>query len=169
MRVRVTTRLAWLGISQKSFASAIGMDKSRLSRAIRADSPRSSTLDRIALGLGLTTDELIDSDESILLKDHPAIHHSMSAREAEKSLSLWYCTQVSVDLDPGPRHRSDDERYERRQEVRDAMLDGTFCLEFVRNVAARHGVSHSQIYADRSFLERTEGIESRTDGTSASG
>ena len=120
-------------------------------------------MERIALGLGLTTEELLHAEDTVLLRDHPAIRHSMSSAEAETALSSWYATRTPVHSGRNPRHRSDEERFERRQEVRQAMLDGRFCLEFVRDAAERHGVSHSQIYADRSFLKRTEGVQTPDD------
>lgn len=165
LRVRVTTRLAWLGISQKAFAHAIGMDKSRLSRAIRANAPRSSTLERIAFGLGMTVDDLVHED-ALLLSPHPVIRHSMTAAEAESALSAWYLENSSIE-EVGSHHHSDESRFVRRHEVREAMVSGGFCLELVRDLAWKYGVSHSQIYADRAFLERTEGVGRAGDESSS--
>jgi len=166
----VTTRLAWLGISQKAFADAIGMDKSRLSRAIRADAPRKPTLERIAFGLGLSVEELLHEDETLLLRDHPAIRHSMSSADAEESLSRWYADNNDFDGTNVVGHRSEEQRFMRRLEVRKALVEGRFCLDFVREMAQRYGVSDSQIHSDRSFLKRTEGLENRTsDEPSSSG
>jgi len=73
LKRRVDTRLAWLGLTHKDFASAVGMDKSSLSRALRADRPRRATLDRISRGLGLSIGDLMDADNvDILTSAHPA-------------------------------------------------------------------------------------------------
>jgi transcriptional regulator with XRE-family HTH domain len=157
LRVRVTTRLAWLDITQVDFAAAIGMDKSSLSRVMRADSPRQRTMHRIALGLGLEVDDLTDrADPLALVGPHPAIDREMPRSQRAHALSEWYA-ESSRDLAiPPPRHRSERDRHARRMEVRQALDDGTFNLEFVRKTADKYGVSTSQIYADRTRLQKTE-------------
>jgi transcriptional regulator with XRE-family HTH domain len=73
LKQRVDTRLAWLGLTHKDFASAIGMDKSSLSRALRADRPRRATLDRISKGLGVSVDALMNQEDTeVLTSSHPA-------------------------------------------------------------------------------------------------
>lgn len=159
LRVRVATRLAWLDVTQVDFASAIGMDKSSLSRVIRMDSPRLTMVQRIALGLGLEVSDLDDgSDPTVLVTSHPAIESSMSRKERANALRDWYENESSSLEIPEARHCKEAERHARRVEVREAMLSGEFNLEFVRMIAKKYGVSTSQIYADRTRIANTEGI-----------
>lgn len=91
LRVRVATRLAWLDLTQADFARAIDMDKSSLSRALRAETPRPATLQRIALGLGLQVRDLTEgADKAFLLKDHPAIDRGLPRVHRVEALRSWY-------------------------------------------------------------------------------
>jgi transcriptional regulator with XRE-family HTH domain len=87
LKRRVDTRLAWLGLTHKDFAAAIGMDKSSLSRALRADRPRQSTLERISRGLGLTIEDLMDGENhDVLTSKHPAFENGDVVPE---KLQIW--------------------------------------------------------------------------------
>ena len=87
LKRRVDTRLAWLGITHKDFAAAIGMDKSSLSRALRADRPRRTTLERIGRGLHLSVDDLLDAEKhDVLTSKHPAFENGEAGPER---LRVW--------------------------------------------------------------------------------
>lgn len=89
LRVRISTRLAWLDLTKSDFAAAIGMDKSVLSRALRADSPHRKTLEKISAGLGLTVEELVSGEAEVLLSDHPVLGPQMSRGERMVALESW--------------------------------------------------------------------------------
>lgn len=99
LKRRVDTRLAWLGLTHQEFSQAIGMDKSSLSRALRADSPRKKTLGRIALGLGISEDALLDSESNAALTVlHPALpvdFSSLSSSERVIRLQRWVQESIS--------------------------------------------------------------------------
>jgi len=158
LRVKVTTRLAFLDITQVDFADAIGMDKSQLSRVLRADSPRSRTLKRIALGLGLKVADLGSaSDVGVLVSDHPANDRGLSRADRTAALRAWYEKKSNGRFSVSrTRHQPEETRHARRLEVRQALREDRFNLEFIRDVAGRYGVSASQIYADRTQLRKTE-------------
>lgn len=158
LRVKVTTRLAFLDITQVEFAEAIGMDKSQLSRVLRADSPRIQTLKRIALGLGLKVVDLGESSGvEVLVQEHPANDRSKSRSERTEQLQAWYKKKSKGKFSVSrARHKPEEIRHARRLEVRQALIEDRFNLEFIRDVAVRYGVSASQIYADRTQLQKTE-------------
>ncbi len=153
LKVRVTTRLAWLDMTQQDFARAIGMDKSVLSRAMRADAPRGRTMQRIALGLGLRPEDLsIEADPVVLVTDHPALDRVLSRSDRAENLQAWYKQEVTKLPLAAARHRTEEERHCRRMEVRKALEEDQFGLEFVRALAKKYGVSTSQIFADRTRI-----------------
>lgn len=159
LRVRVTTRLAWLDITHVDFAEAINMDKSTLSKTLRADSPRSRTLKRIALGLGLKVSDLTASaDPAALTSEHPANDRALPRKDRAASLQSWYARRSAKAFPQmKSKHRTEDERHERRMVVRAALAEDRFKLEFIRETAKKYGVSASQIYADRTLIQQTEG------------
>lgn len=97
MRVRISTRLAWLDLTQVDFATAIGMDKSTFSRLLRADFPRHETLQRVALGLDLLVSDLDrESDPHALLRDHKALSPGMSRSDRAAAIRGWYELHAGV-------------------------------------------------------------------------
>jgi transcriptional regulator with XRE-family HTH domain len=155
LRIRVTTRLAWLDVTQKDFAEAIGMDKSSLSRALRANAPRDRTLQRIAIGLGLDPADLDDdADPVALISDHPVLHRGVPRSDRASMLRCWYDEEASAVLEaPEVNHRTDEERRARRGAVHQSMRNGSFDVDVARSLAERFGVSLSQIYADRAKIK----------------
>lgn len=150
---RVSTRLAWLEISQKDFAGAISMNQSVFSRAIRAKNPRDHTVNNMAIGLGLTPEQLCDSDDqNILLSEHPGIPSSLPSHKRVEALKQWYAAQEVMASGQKTAHRSDEERHRRRAAVRKALLDGVFTIHTVRSLATQFGVSSSQIHSDRTVV-----------------
>jgi len=89
LRVKISTRLAWLSLNQTEFSDAIGMDKSVLSRVLRADCPHQKTLDRISLGLGMSAVDLLSGKPSSLLSDHPAFSRSLDKADRIECLRRW--------------------------------------------------------------------------------
>ena len=161
---RVSTRLAWLEISQKDFAGAIGMNQSVFSRAIRAKNPRDRTVNNIAIGLGFTLEQLCDSDDrNILLSEHPSIPLSLASHKRIEALKKWYATQEIMASGQKTTHRSDEERRKRRAAVRKALRRGVLTLRTVQSLAKKYGVSSSQIHADRTVVLRLEpGLKKKT-------
>ena len=158
LKRRVSTRLAWLEISQKDFAKAIGMNQSVFSRAIRARTPRTHTVTNIAIGLGLTPDQLRDSDDKhVLLCDHPGLSLDVQFEHRLERLEEWYKKQeVAPNNQKTAPHRSDEERHLRRMAVRKAIKDGAFTIRTVKILAHQFEVSTSQIHSDRSMIVRIE-------------
>lgn len=96
-RVRVATRLAWLDLRQKDLAKSMGIESSTLSRTLRATSPHSRTIHRLATALGLTSEELLGNDRSVLTKDHPAMDRTQPRALQIRCLRQWCETQELVD------------------------------------------------------------------------
>jgi len=97
LKRRVDTRLAWLGLLHKDFAEAIGMDKSSFSRVLRADQPRTSTLERIAVGLGMAVATLIDEhDESSLTAPHPLMADYASSNSSSRDKASHLADRLNV-------------------------------------------------------------------------
>lgn len=88
-RRRVQTRIAWLGITQRTLCEAISMDPAVLSRALKADHPRKGTLVKIGKGLALTIDELLSEDESVLVRPHPAFEGLEEGVDRRPALIRW--------------------------------------------------------------------------------
>jgi transcriptional regulator with XRE-family HTH domain len=150
---RVTTRLSWLGVSQADFAKVICLDKATLSREMSSGVPRDAVLERIALGLGVDSSDLLNRRKrSFLLSDHPALKSEVSRAERVGLLCQWY-QDHSSGLSVSSRYRrTDQERLQRRLAVKRLVDEDRFCPESVHELAERFRVSSSQIYADRTVL-----------------
>lgn len=128
------------------------MDKSSFSRMI-SNPTQGRTLERIALGLGITVEQLLDEeDRDVLLSDHPVVVDDMGREDRISAISTW-CSSRIVDEPQKRNHRSDEARYKRRKAVQKLLEEGRFSPDSVRDLAARFKVSSSLIYSDRSLLK----------------
>lgn len=101
LRRRVSTRLAWLEVRHRDFACAIGMDPAVFSRMLRMQSLKRSALDRIAVGLGLSSDALLDEgNREVLLLDHPAFSPGIVEDRPLDALRRWWETEGTPWMSP---------------------------------------------------------------------
>jgi hypothetical protein len=71
----VASRLSWLDLTQADLAEIVAMDKSVLSRSLRASRPRQGTVNRILHGLGfpgMKLDDVENRGSSMATLSHPA-------------------------------------------------------------------------------------------------
>lgn len=81
LKTRVLTRLAFLGLSQRDFATLIEVDKSTLSRSLRMVPPPPRVMEKLSVGLDLTVEELLTGPDEVLVRPHTALadKHSPTA------------------------------------------------------------------------------------------
>lgn len=99
VRRRILTRIVWLGLTQQEFSGVIRMDKGSFSRALRAERPRPATILRIAVGLGISVEDLLSDDPEALLRPHPGI--DAGTRDALAVMRSWFDANYSDGGDDG--------------------------------------------------------------------